>query len=118
MRLMTDADIRQQVERTDRFIAELRKLIAATTTNSASPCADHHRRGLLRIAETLDAVDYVTFANLANVNRAMRGGLLELLEVQLMCVGAGPTLDYPNATAFLAELHRPLIDIVRKRRQH
>ena len=116
--MMTDADIRQQVERTDRFIAELRELIATTTTDSASPCADDHRRGLQRIAETLDAVDYVTFANLANVNRAMRGGLLELLEVQLMCVGAGPTLDWPNATAFLAELHRPLIDMVRKRRQH
>ncbi len=115
---MTAAEVAAQVERTDRFIAELRELIATTTTNSASPCADDHRRGLQRIAETLDAVDYVTFANLANVNRAMRGGLLELLEVQLMCVGAGPTLDYPNATAFLAELHRPLIDIVRKRRQH
>ncbi len=115
---MTAAEVAAQVERTDRFIAELRELIAATTTNSASPCAGDHRRGLQRIAETLDAVDYVTFANLANVNRAMRGGLLELLEVQLMCVGAGPTLDYPNATAFLAELHRPLIDIVRKRRQH
>jgi hypothetical protein len=113
---MTDAEVAAQVERTDAFIVALRELIAATTTDPASPCADHHRRGLARIAATFDQVDYVVFANLANINAAMRGGLLELLEVQLMCVGAGPTLDYPNAAAFLAELHRPLTDMVRKRR--
>jgi hypothetical protein len=53
--------------------------------------------------------------NLANINAAMRGGLLEVIEVQLMCVGAGPTLDYADATAFLAA-YRPAIDMALKRR--
>ena len=60
------------------------------------------RRGLRRIATTVDQVDYVVFANLANVDTAFRGRLLEVIEVHLMCVGAGPTLDFADATAFLA----------------
>jgi hypothetical protein len=112
---MTDDQVAAQIERTDNFIAELRELIATTTTDPASPCADEHRRGLQRIAETLDAVDYVTFANLANINTALRGGLLELLEVQLMIVGAGPSLDFADAAAFLAWLET-VIEKVRKRR--
>ena len=46
--------------------------------------------GFARIADTLDAVPYVTMCNLANLNAAMRGGLLDLIEVRLMCVGGGP----------------------------
>ena len=112
---MTDAEVAAQVERAGRFIAELRELIAATTTNSASLCADDHRRGLQRIAETLDAVPFVTCCSLANVNAAMRGMLLEMIEVHLMCLGAGPTLDCPNATAFLAGFET-MIEKARKRR--
>jgi hypothetical protein len=63
----------------------------------------------------VDAVDYVTYANLANINEAMRGGLLNVIEVYLLAVGAGPTLDYADAKAFLAE-HQPLIDMALKRR--
>jgi hypothetical protein len=112
---MTDAEVAAQIERTDRFIAELRELIATTTVDPASPCADDHRRGLERISETLDAVDYVYFANLANINAAMHGMLLEVIEVQLMCVGGGPTLDHADAAALLATF-QPIIDMARKRR--
>jgi hypothetical protein len=38
-----------------------------------------------------------------------------LVEVQLMAVGAGPTLDYENAAAFLA-VFDPVIDKARRRR--
>ena len=66
-------------------------------------CADDQRRGLERIASTLDAVPFVTMCNLANLDVAMRGGLLDLIELGLLAVGAGPTLDFDDATAFLAE---------------
>jgi hypothetical protein len=112
---MTDDEVRQQVERADRFIAEFRKMIAETVVDPASACADEHRRGLRRIAATLDAVPFVTFCNLANLDTALRGGLLSVIEVQLMCVGAGPTLDYADAAAFLAGFET-MIERVRRRR--
>ena len=90
-------------------------MIAATVVDPASPCADYKRRGLQRIGATLDAVPYVTFCNLANLDTALRGGLLDLIEVRLMCVGAGPTLDYADATAFLA-VFQPMIDMALARR--
>jgi hypothetical protein len=94
---MTDEEVRQQVERTDAFIAAFRELIASTAVDPASLCAAASYRGLERIATTMDAVDYVTFANLANLNTALRGGLLDLIEVQLKCVGGGPTLDFQES---------------------
>ena len=112
---MTDVEVADQIERADRFIADFREMVAATAVDPASACADYQRRGLQRIAATLDAVPYVTFSNLANLDAAMRGGLLDLIEVQLMCVGAGPTLDYADATAFLATLET-MIEKVRRRR--
>ena len=69
---MTDAEVADQIERADRFIADFREMIAATVA-------------------------------------AMRGGLLDLIEVSLMCVGAGPTLDFADAAAFLAGF-QPMID--------
>ena len=113
--MMTDEEVRQQVERTDAFIAAFRELIAPTVVDPASPCAVACRSGLERIAATVDAVDYVTYANLANINAAMRGGLLEVIEVNLLAVGGGPTLDFADASAFLARL-QPLIDMALKRR--
>ena len=62
-----------------------------------------------------DTVDYVTFSNLANLNAAMRGGFMSVIEVRLMCVGAGPTLDFADAKAFLAGF-QPVIDMALKRR--
>ena len=112
---MPDDEVRQQVERADRFIADFREMIAATVVDPASACADYERRGLQRIAATLDAVPYVTFCNLANLDAALRGGLLDLIEVRLMCVGGGPTLDFADATAFLT-VFQPMIDMARKRR--
>jgi hypothetical protein len=44
----------------------------------------------------------------------MRGGLLDLIEVRLMCVGGGPKLDYESATAFLAAFE-PVIEQARRR---
>ena len=43
---MTDAEVADQIERADRFIAELREMIAATVVDPASACADYQRRGL------------------------------------------------------------------------
>jgi hypothetical protein len=53
--------------------------------------------------------------NLANLNTAMRGGLLDLIEVRLLAVGGGPTLDYADAAAFLAGFDT-MIEKVRRRR--
>ncbi len=54
-------------------------------------------------------MSFTTYCNLSNINDALRGGLLDLIEVRLMCVGAGPTLDFADATAFLAAF-QPMID--------
>ena len=99
---MTDAEVAAQIARADCFIEQLREAVATTVVDPASLCADDHRRGLERIAATLDAVPYVTMCNLANLNAAMGGGLLKLIFVHLMCVGGGPALDFADATAFLA----------------
>jgi hypothetical protein len=32
--------------------------------------------------------------NLANFDKAMRGGLMQIVEVHLLAVGGGPALDY------------------------
>jgi hypothetical protein len=45
----------------------------------------------------------------------MRGGITSLIEVRLMCVGGGPTLDYADAAEFLAAFE-PMIEKVRRRR--
>ena len=112
---MSDEEVRQQVERTNDFIADFRELIASTAVDPSSPCEAACYRGLERIAATVDAVDYVTYANLANLNTALRGGLLDLIEVQLKCVGGGPSLDFEGAAEFLARF-QPAIDAVLRRR--
>jgi hypothetical protein len=112
---MTDAEVRQQTDRADRFIEQLRDAIIATAIDPASLCADAQRRGLQRIADTLDAVPYVTMCNLSNLDTAMRGGLMQIIEVHLLAVGGGPALDYADATAFLAGFEA-VIEKVRRRR--
>jgi hypothetical protein len=111
---MTDAEVAAQIARADRFIADFREMVATTVVDPASPCADAHRRGLQRIADTLDAVPFVTMCNLSNADTALRGGLLGLIELRLMCVGAGPTLDYESAAAFLVGFE-PLTEKARSR---
>jgi len=54
--MVTDAEVADQIDRADRFIELLRDAITATVVDPVSPCADDHRRGLQRIAATLDAV--------------------------------------------------------------
>lgn len=57
---MTEFEVRQQVERTDRIAAAFRRMVAATRVDPPSPCTDDHRRGLQRIGAPLDAVPHVT----------------------------------------------------------
>jgi hypothetical protein len=73
--------------------------------------AHAQRRGLQRIADTLDAVPFVTMCNLANLNAAMRGGLLDLIEVGC----SRSALEFAHATAFLAGFET-VIEKVRRRR--
>jgi hypothetical protein len=73
-----------------------------------------HRRGIQRIAATVDAVPFLTWCNLSSPDAALRGGVIDLIEVRLMCVGAGPTLDYESAVAFLAAFE-PVIEQARRR---
>jgi hypothetical protein len=47
-------------------------LIAPTVVDPARSCEAAYRCGLERIAATVDAVDYITHANLANFDAAMR----------------------------------------------
>ena len=74
---MTNEEVRQQVERTDAFIAEFRELITTIALDPDLSVAPPVVHGLRRIADTVDAVDYVVFCRgyLANVNEAMRGNL-------------------------------------------
>ena len=115
---MTDTEIRDEIRRADRFRDELRTAINETVVDSGSNCADASRRGLKRIADTFDAVPFVMFANLSNIDAAMRtrgAGLVSIIEVYLRAVGSGPTLDYADATVFLTQFE-PLVTMARKRR--
>ena len=94
--MMTDEEVRQQVDRADRFIADFRELITSIALDPDLSVTPPVVQGPRRIAATVDAVDYVVFCNLANVNEAMRGTLLGVLEVKLMCIGQGPSLDYAD----------------------
>ena len=118
---MTDTEISATVARTDAFIERLRDAIseAVAVIDPHSPCADTQRRGLARIAETLDAVPYVTFANLANLDFALQRrtgtGLMAAVEMRLRAVGTGPSLDHESAAGFFAQFE-PLVEMARKRR--
>ena len=116
---MTDAGMtdREQIERADRFVADLREMIEEAIANPVSRI-EQHDQCLRRIAATLDAVPFVTFCNLANLGAAWRGRMrmpfMTVIEVYLMAAGGGPTLDYADAMAFLAVFER-MIDKARKR---
>ena len=55
--------------------------------------------------------------SLANLDAAVGDGLMGVIEVRLMCVGAGPTLDYADAAAFLAR-YETVIEKARRWRLH
>ena len=88
---MADAEVADQIERADRFVADFRERDCATIRRTSTGIA---------LDKLLDA--------------ALRGGVLDLIEVQLMCVGGGLTLDYESAAEFLAAFD-PMIETARKR---
>ena len=114
---MTDAEVAAQIERADRFIENLRDAIAEAIANPVSTI-DQHDQCLRRIAATLDAVPFVTMCNLSNLDAAWRNRMgltiMSVIEVHLMAAGCGPTLDYADATEFLAEFER-MIEKARRR---
>jgi hypothetical protein len=107
--MMIDARVAARVEQTDRFIAEFREMVEATAVDPCGPCADVQRRALRRIADTLDAVPYATMCNIATLDAATAGLLLEVIELRLTYVGCFPTLDFVNAEAFFSAF-QPVID--------
>jgi hypothetical protein len=113
--VMSDAELAACVARTDHFVAALRELIAATRFDPDVRDCNAHRRALERIGATFDAVDYVTLTNLATIDLATRGMVLSMLRVKLLCLGAAPELDYPDAATFFDELYRPAFDLVKRR---
>jgi hypothetical protein len=117
---MTDSEVGEQIERGNRFIEQLREMIAEAIAFPVS-AIDQHDQCLQRIASTLDAVPFVTMCNLANIDAAWRGRMqgatfMSVIEVYLMAAGCGPTLDYADATAFLAGFET-IIEKVRRRLQ-
>jgi hypothetical protein len=112
---MTDEQVREQIARADKFRADFCEMLAATVVDADSPCAKEKRDGLARISETLDAVPFVLWCNISNLDAAMRGALLSLIEVRLMAVGGGPTLDFADAEEFFAPFES-MVDEFRKQR--
>ena len=49
--------------------------------------------GEMTDAEVAAQIKRREMCNLANMDTALRGGLIDLIALRLMCVGAGPTLD-------------------------
>src|SRR5262249_41764226 len=107
-----DAEAHEYVVRTDAFIDDIFELL--TNTQPVNPNAGS---SWWRIAKTIDAVDYIDLCNLATLNEVMKGALLDAIEVKLMCIGAGPTLDYADAPAFFAEF-QSTIETGLKRTRH
>jgi hypothetical protein len=114
---MTDAEVREQIERADRFIENLRDAIAEVIADQVNT-TDQHDQCLQRIAATVDQVPFVTMCNLSNLDAAWRNRMgmtiMSVIEVYLMGAGCGPTLDYADATAFLAEFEA-MIETARRR---
>jgi hypothetical protein len=117
---MTDAEVKEQIERADRFTEALRHVIseAVAAVDPSSPCANEASAGLAKIEATLDQAPFVVFCNLANLDAAIKRtgtGLMPLNELRLMATGAGPSLDFKNATELLAPLAN-IVEQVRRRK--
>ena len=109
---MTDVEAHEYVVRTEAFLDGFFELLA-----NAEPVNQNAGRQLLAIAKTIDGVDYINLCNLATLNEVTHGALLQAIEVKLTCIGAGPELDYADASAFFSEL-QSAIDAVLKRTRH
>jgi len=107
--MRTAAQVAPGVRQTDRFIDDFRELIGTTAVDPCSHCADAQRRALRRIADTLDEVPYATMYNIATLDAAMAGLLLEVIELRLSYVGCFPTSDFANADTFFRAF-QPVID--------
>lgn len=118
---MTDAEVTDQISRADAFRESLRAAVdeAISNLDPHSTCVGEARAGLKRIADSLDAVPLVTFANFSNIDAALRkrtsSSLIEVVALHLRAVGGGPSLDFENAVTFL-KLFEPLIDLAKRRR--
>ncbi len=67
----------------------------------------------------MDAVDYITFRNLANLDAAIHGLLLDVIEVQLKFVGKDFVLDMiTDAPALIEGLPRPFLNFWKERQLH
>src|SRR5262245_8834044 len=106
---MTDAEAAECVERTERFIESIFDLIGIAAGVAADANDQDACRRLVGIAKSIDAVDYIELANLATINEAMRGGLLDAIAMKLKAVGITPQLSYDNAPAFFAAF-KPMLE--------
>ena len=112
---MTDAEITEIRIRADAFIEQVGVAIseAIDALDPESPCTFEARRGLARISATLRDADYVLLVNLATLDLALKrrtgSSLISIIETHLRAVGAGPSLDFQNADAFLAQF-APMVD--------
>ena len=112
---MTDAEVADQIERADRFIANFREMIAATVVDPASPCADYQRRGLRRIADDAGRGAVRDDVQSGEPRRGVARRAAGPDRGAADRVGGGPTLDFADAAEFLAGFE-PMIEKVRRRR--
>jgi coenzyme F420-reducing hydrogenase gamma subunit len=102
---MTDAEAAAQVARTDAFIADFRELIAGTVidlgscalTSGVAGCSGSRRSRPGRLHRLCESREHQ-----CGDARPVAG----VIEVHLLAVGRGPTLDHVDATAFLAAFSR------------
>jgi hypothetical protein len=105
--------IAERIEMIDLFRGEL--VVATLDAMKTQSTTDFGERVLSAIVESYDAVDDITLHNLAVIDTAMRGALVDLIRVRLVEVGAG-SFNYDGAPAFLAEF-APMVDAVRQQRR-
>jgi hypothetical protein len=84
---MIDARVAAQIARTDVFVVEFREMVAATAVDPASPSADARRRGLERIAATLDAVPAISRLGLSPCRQRETNAPFES---EIPCGAVGP----------------------------
>jgi SMODS domain-containing protein len=95
-------------------------VVLQALSGMAARCAGNDlqlRRKLIRLS-TKPARSWRLFSTnspMKLMSRPLRGGLLDLIEVQLKCIGGGPALDFQDAGKFLARFH-PAIDAALRRR--
>jgi hypothetical protein len=110
---LTDAEVATQIER-GSLRCRFSRFGRGDATRYGQPLRRRSPSRASADSGTLDAVPLLSRCNLSNLDAALHGNLLDLIKVNPMCVGGGPTLDYPDAAAFLAGFD-PLIEKARTR---